>query len=123
MWGTSIACAFALLLAVAGSGAEAAGGEESGQGGAVSVPQRTYEGMITDTHCGAKHDPLIARSATDCVRVCVHGGAQFALVFGDKTYILRGETAALKKLAGERARVTGTLDGNTITVSSTVREE
>ena len=82
-----------------------------------------YEGMITDTHCGAKHDPSIARSATDCVRACVHGGAQFALVFGDRTYILRGDPAVFKRLAGERARVAGTLNGNTITVSSAASEE
>jgi hypothetical protein len=106
-----------------GSGSEAAVGVESRQGGAASGPQQTYEGMITDTHCGAKHDPSIARSATDCVRACVHGGAQFALVFGDRTYILRGDPAVFKRLAGERARVAGTLNGNTITVSSTASEE
>ena len=78
--------------------------------------------MIKDMHCGAKHDPSIAKSATNCVRVCVHGGAQFALVVDDKTYILHGDPAVLKKVAGERARIVGTLNGNTIAVSSTTSE-
>jgi hypothetical protein len=100
-------------MAMPGNLSRSFAGPKSGDATAASLSQRTYEGMITDTHY-----PSIARSASDCVRVCVHGGAQFALVSGENLYILHGDPAVLKRLAGERARVFGTLKGKTITVAS-----
>ena len=114
---TAIACALALLIASLGL---AAGAQESepGQPGESAPEQQVYEGVITDTHCLAKHKAAIGKSAGDCTRVCVHGGAQFALVDGEKTYILEGNLPLLKRIAGQRSRLAGTLDGNTITVTS-----
>ena len=120
---TSIACVLALLMATLGAAAGSIGREESAQSSDSSAIAQTYEGMITDTHCGAKHQASISKSAADCVRVCVHGGAQFALVDGEKTYALNGDLSLLKRVAGERARVAGTLNGNTITVSSITAEQ
>ena len=82
---------------------------------------QTYEGIITDTHCGAKHSVKIGLSAADCTRVCVHSGDSFALVDGDTLYLLKGEAAVLKQSAGERVKILGTLTGNTIAVSSVAR--
>jgi hypothetical protein len=48
----------------------------------------------------------------------VHSGESFALVDGDKTYALKGEDAALKRAAGERVKILGTLTDNTISVAS-----
>jgi hypothetical protein len=79
---------------------------------------QTYEGVVTDTHCGAKHTPAIPESAGDCTRACVHSGEHFALVNGDKLYVLEGENQLLNHAAGERVTVTGTLNGNTISVTS-----
>ena len=81
-------------------------------------PAQSYEGIITDTHCGAKHSAKIGLSAGDCTRACVHAGDSFALVDGDKVFILAGESEALKRSAGERVKVVGTLNGNSISVSS-----
>jgi len=60
----------------------------------------------------------LARSATNCTLACVHEGAKFALVDGERTYGLEGNEMLLKKVAGQRARVVGLVRGNTITVSS-----
>lgn len=76
--------------------------------------------MITDTHCGAKHSAAIGLAAADCTRVCIHAGEEFALVDGDKVYALTGDRDALKRVAGERVKVVGTISGNTIAVSSVV---
>jgi hypothetical protein len=57
-------------------------------------------------------------SAADCTRACVHSGERFALVDGEKTYILEGDEAALKRMAGQRVKIVGTLNGGTISVSS-----
>jgi hypothetical protein len=79
---------------------------------------QSYEGVITDTHCGAKHSAAIGLAAADCARVCVHGGEQFALVDADKLYMLEGDTEAVKRMAGQRVRVAGILNGDKISVSS-----
>jgi hypothetical protein len=123
---TVIAFALALLIATLGAAAGAVGGEpETGHArpphqdsSRTEDSQRTYEGMITDTYCGAKHDARINRAAGDCVRICVHSGNSFALLSGEKIYLLNGDPVTLKTIAGMRARISGSLDGNTITVSS-----
>ncbi len=118
---SAIACALALLLAIlaAAGGAVA---REPGPGHqaqpAPDVQLQSYEGIITDTHCGAKHSAAVGMAAADCTRVCVHSGERFALVDGDKAYTLEGEPAVLKRVAGQRVKVTGTRNGNTIAVAS-----
>jgi hypothetical protein len=90
-----------------------------GQSGASPAGQtQAYEGMVTDTHCGARHSAAIGETAADCVIFCVRGGAQFALVDGDTTYVLEGDSIGLKRVAGQRARILGTLNSNKISVTS-----
>jgi hypothetical protein len=48
----------------------------------------------------------------------VHGGAKFALVNAETSYILEGDLGVLKKLSGQRVRIVGRLDGKIIRVSS-----
>ncbi|MGA7219473.1 MAG: hypothetical protein WBX38_14215 [Candidatus Sulfotelmatobacter sp.] len=132
--GAAIGCVLTLLVATlwpASHGVVAdAAAEESGtaqvpnpQSNAPqsSAPQslvsaQTYEGVVTDTRCGAKHSAGLSASAADCTRMCVHAGEKFALVDGDKLYVLQGESAALKRAAGERVQLVGRLNGNTISV-------
>jgi hypothetical protein len=131
---SGVACALALLLATFGAATaaedtsppdqasvtHAAAAQPNSTAAAQPNPpqEQTYEGMITDTHCGAKHEAAIGKTASDCTRACVHGGAQFALVNGDKIYILSGDLARLKLSAGQRSKIVGTLNGDTIAVSS-----
>lgn len=118
----AIACAMALFLACLGAGASAAAGVASAAPAAQAQPSpdapQAYDGIITDTHCLAKHSAKVGLSAADCTRVCVHAGEHFALVDGDKAYTLEGDPEDLKRLAGERATVKGTLNGTTISVTS-----
>jgi len=115
---TVIACALALLFATLGAAASAAiSAAESGARQEPSAVQ-TYEGMVTCSRCGARHSAALGQTATICTRVCVHGGASFALVGADSTYLLEGDTNALKRLAGQRARIVGFRSGKTIRISS-----
>lgn len=114
--GTAVALALALLLATLGAAAGAAVGQAA-QTSSLSHAQ-SFEGMITCSRCGAKHQPVLDSSASNCVRVCVHGGAAFALIDDESVYLLDGDVVSLKRLAGQRARVTGTRSGNTIKVAS-----
>lgn len=92
-------------------------------GASPDLQGQKYEGMITDTHCGARHSAAIGLSAADCARACVHGGNSFALVDGDTVYVLDGDAATLKKMAGQRVHIIGTLNGNKISVSAVTTNE
>jgi hypothetical protein len=80
---------------------------------------QSYTGKVSDAMCGAHH--MMEGPEADCARACVSKGSKYALVSGEKVYILAGDKAALAsldKLVGSDAKVTGTLDGNTIQVAS-----
>jgi len=119
--GRTIACLLALLISTLGRVADA--GEPAGRAKSSAMQTQSYEGMITDTHCGAKHSAVIGMAAADCTRVCVHGGEQFALVDGDTVYVLEGDLLALKRVAGQRVRIVGILNGNKISVSAVASGE
>lgn len=113
---SAIAFVMALVLAMLGAAAGVAGANPGNPAQPAPEPQ-AYEGIITDMHCGAKHSAKVGLSAGDCTRVCVHSGEHFALVDGDKMYMLEGDPEDLKRLAGERATIKGTLNGTTISVA------
>jgi hypothetical protein len=48
----------------------------------------------------------------------VKQGSSWALVDGEKVYLIKGDSPYFDKLAGQRVRVLGTLEGNTIKVQS-----
>ena len=79
---------------------------------------QTFTGEVSDSMCGAKH---MMENKADCTRACVSKGSSYALVVGDKVYTLHTSDKAaldqLNTLAGEKAKVTGTADGDTIEVS------
>jgi hypothetical protein len=114
-----IACVLALLIGSVWTGDRAAAAKpQLAQAAPTLIPAQTYEGIITDIRCGAKHSATINESAGDCTRTCVHAGEQFALIDGDQRYVLEGEPAALKRVAGERVQVVGALNGSTLSVTS-----
>lgn len=82
---------------------------------------KTFTGKVSDAMCGADHmEPGV--TPADCTRACVAKGSKFALIVGSKVYTLDGEDKSalqqLDKLADQKAKVTGTLDGDTIQVTS-----
>jgi len=115
--GTAMACALALLFATLGAVAGVAAAEKAARQETPSL-EKAYEGMVTCTRCGAKHSAALGQTAAVCTRVCVRGGASFALVGADETYILDGDLGVLAKLAGQRARIVGERNGNRIHISS-----
>jgi len=77
----------------------------------------SFTGTLVDSMCGKKHATTTAAS-TKCVKECLKGGADYALVSGDKVYTLKGDKAELDKLAGSAVTVEGDSDGKVITVKS-----
>jgi hypothetical protein len=77
----------------------------------------TLTGVVSDAACGAKHS-MTNMSAAECTRMCVKAGQGFALVVGDKTYNLQGDSADLDKYAAQKVTVKGKLKGHTVAVDS-----
>lgn len=83
----------------------------------AGAPTRTFPGIITDAHCGAKHQ-FSDKSPAECTRICVKNGSQYVLVDGDKVYALHGDIVQLNQMSGIRVTVIGTLEGNRINIAS-----
>jgi hypothetical protein len=80
---------------------------------------RAFAGLITDDHCGARHEMDSGMSPAECTKMCVRKGSRYVLVKGSKTYALAGDESKLEGLAGQRATIVGALTGHTIKVIST----
>jgi hypothetical protein len=77
----------------------------------------TFVGIISDSSCGARHK-MMDKSAEECARTCQRAGAKYVLVAGETVYGLRGRTNEVAYLAGQKAKITGSLHGNTIAVKA-----
>jgi hypothetical protein len=86
---------------------------------ALAARKQTFTGEIGDAMCGRKH---MDGTPAECTRTCVAHGSNFALIVGEKIYILKTSDqsvlATLDKQAGKMATVTGVLTDDTIEVSS-----
>jgi hypothetical protein len=78
----------------------------------------TFDGMITDARCGARHAKDSNKSPAECSRMCARRGEPYELVDGEKRYTLHGNSQMIDRLAGQRVKVFGQLDGQTIQVTS-----
>jgi hypothetical protein len=90
----------------------------------LSAASKTFTGVVTDTMCGANHKLMNVTPDSKCVRDCVKAGAKYALLVGDKVYALSDQQTP-DKFAGEKVKVTGTLNPKTsaITVQKIERWE
>jgi hypothetical protein len=120
---TVFGAALAFAAIVAGASVALASHQEAE--GANDQPKQsehvdlvTFNGMITDSVCGARHTRYRNLSSSQCAATCIRHGAQYVLVDGDHRYALTGNKESLQKLVGTRANVTGTRDGDMIIVSS-----
>jgi hypothetical protein len=77
---------------------------------AVAAETKTLEGVVGDTMCGLKHQ-MGNISDKECTTKCVGMGSSYALIVGDTVYELNGKSGDLEKLAGAKAKVTGSVDG------------
>ena len=80
--------------------------------------QQTFDGIITDSECaGAGHAQMrMGPTDAECVVACVMAhGAQYVLLGGKDVYILSDQQAP-ERFAGQKVRVTGTLDASTRTI-------
>ena len=86
-----------------------------------AAENKTLEGTISDTMCGVKHSMGGNISDAECTNQCVKMGSKYALIVGKEVYELDGKTTGLDKLAGQKAKVTGSVDGKKIQVESAMK--
>jgi hypothetical protein len=78
---------------------------------AAAGPQ-TFNGVITDTTCGANHKPMNVTPDSKCVLECVKHGSQYALLVGSNVYVLSDQQTP-EKFAAQKVKVTGALNEKT----------
>jgi hypothetical protein len=88
---------------------------------ATAAGKQTLTGEVGDAMCGVKH---MEGAPAECTRTCVSHGSKYALVVGDKIYVLNTSDKAVLALfeqqAGKKATVTGAVTGTTVEVSNAV---
>lgn len=87
--------------------------------GQTTPPGSTEEltGIVSDYTCQGRHNRK-AVTNYGCTRKCVEDGADYALVVGQRVYILEGHRADLDRFAGGRATVVGRVNDGKVVVDS-----
>jgi hypothetical protein len=95
---------------------------------AVTAFAATWTGQIADSACGMSHAKMMAehkalKTDRDCTLACIAAGGKYVFVSDGKVYnISNQKLAALKQRAGETVQLTGTMKGDTITVSKIAKK-
>ena len=71
----------------------------------------TVTGYVGDDHCGNKSGP----GHSECAKKCVKSGHKPVLVVGEKVYTV-SNPEKLSDFVGEKVKVTGEVNGDTITI-------
>ncbi len=80
-------------------------------------------GYVSDANCGAKHSSPSAAN-TKCLEACMKKGADPVLVSDGK--VMKFDDASKEKakaFAGDNVKIDGTMDGDTIKISSIEKAE
>jgi len=84
---------------------------------AAEAAAKTFVGSISDSMCGAKH-MMPGESDKDCTLACVKAGSKYILADASGTVYQLSDQKKPEQYAGQKVKVTGTLKGDTITVTS-----
>lgn len=116
---TALVAAFSLAILIASASVAFAVGHsaQSEPPNPSNIESRSFSGVVTDSHCGARHQDS-TKSPAECTKMCVRNGAGYILVDGDKSYALSGDGSQFGEFAGQRVAISGTLDGSTLRVDS-----
>jgi len=90
----------------------------AGLAATAKAATRTFVGSIGDSMCGLKH-MMPGQSDKDCTLECVKAGSKYVLadVANGKVYQLSDQKKPAQ-FAGQKVKVTGTLKGDTISVTT-----
>jgi hypothetical protein len=93
----------------------------------TAADENTWTGQTSDSMCAGDHSAMMAShtdskmTAHDCTIACVKAGGKYVFISEGKTYnIANQDDADLEMHARHTVRLTGTIDGDTITVTKVV---
>ncbi len=84
---------------------------------------QVFVGFITDTECGPNHAPMRAKgdmgqNDKECTLKCVAKGATFGFVDAERKHFYQlDDQEQPRPLAGEKVRIVGRIEGDTILVT------
>jgi len=89
---------------------------------APRAAQQTLSGKISDSACGAKHEEAAENTGVmpdrECTQACIRGGSKYVLVVDNQVFqIANQDFKDLATHAGHAVKMTGEVNGKTITVS------
>ncbi len=73
---------------------------------------QTFTGVVTETMCGKDHAMMKVAPDAKCVVECVKAGSKYALYDGKTVYVLSDQKTP-ERFAGQKVKITGTLNANT----------
>jgi len=85
--------------------------------GTAKAAAKTFVGSVSDSMCGAKH-MMPGQSDKDCTLACVKAGSKYVLADASGKVYQLSDQKKPEQFAGQKVKVTGTLKGDTITVTS-----
>jgi hypothetical protein len=86
-------------------------------GSFASATPQTLVGVITDDMCARKHTMMPGKPDSECIRACVRAGSHYALLVGDKVYLLKGNATQFDQFAGRQVKVNGDVTGTAVAVN------
>jgi hypothetical protein len=107
-----------LMLTAAMLAASVAAAQQSPTKAKIKSGKRTIVGYIGDSQCGLKH-PMEMGDDKTCTLKCVESGGQFILADRDNGIVYKLDKAGQQKarqFAGQKVKVTGTLNAKTKTI-------
>ena len=111
----SVAVLSAVIIAMLTAGAVLALGQKDPS---EARPEKILTGVLTDSRCMGHHPSASKMTSADCTLFCIKQGASWALVDGDAVYTLKADSPSFNKLAGQRVKLTGSIEGKSIDVKS-----
>jgi hypothetical protein len=86
--------------------------------GAFAVSAEEMTGYISDAHCGKAHNSPSEKN-TACINKCLGSGSDPVLVSDGKVMKFDADSKdKAKALAGENVKINGTMEGDTVKISS-----
>jgi hypothetical protein len=91
--------------------------------GSVAAFADSISGYVSDAHCGASHNTVSAANSK-CVDTCLKKGGDPVIVSDGKVMKLDADSAAkAKEFAGQNVKIDGTVDGDSLKISSIEKAE
>ena len=77
----------------------------------------TFEGYVSEAHCGAKHD-AVSQANSKCIAGCLKHGSDPVLVRDGKVLQFDADSKEkAKAFAGQKVKIDGDLSGDTVKIS------